>query len=197
MPQRVADYFVIAGLDFTNPHSLRLPGENHNQGKLWFVYDSFLWLIDKINYNSKSCMVPHIVSIPLWHLTSHRSYGVMVSTQDSESCDPSSSLGRTFSFSLKLLPMISISGIFHTHPTFVGEICHVMITDQNAHYNEDDNGLYLGRRSRSRRTQWFEFISASLISIISIFSQIVIVSIGGNCHFRTGLKLFYPGAGWF
>ena len=95
MPQRVADYFVIAGLDFANPHSLRLPGENHNQGKLWFDYDSFSWLIDKINYNSKSCMVPHIVSISLSQLGFHRSYGVMVSTQDSESCDPSSSLGRT------------------------------------------------------------------------------------------------------
>ena len=31
-----------------------------------------------------------------------RSYGVMVSTQDSESCDPSSSLGRTFTFSRNL-----------------------------------------------------------------------------------------------
>ena len=37
MPQRVADYFVIAGLDFANPHSLRLPGENHNQGNLYFI----------------------------------------------------------------------------------------------------------------------------------------------------------------
>ena len=37
MPQRVADYFVIAGLDFANPHSLRLPGENHNQGKLFYI----------------------------------------------------------------------------------------------------------------------------------------------------------------
>ena len=112
MPQRVADYFVIAGLDFTNPHSLRLPGENHNQGKLWFVYDSFSWLIEKINYNSKSCMEPHIVSIPLWHLTSHRSYGVMVSTQDSESCDPSSSLGRTslfFSSQIKSILLASLS----------------------------------------------------------------------------------------
>ena len=35
-----------------------------------------------------------------------RSYGVMVSTQDSESCDPSSSLGRTSLFSrLKLNPI--------------------------------------------------------------------------------------------
>ena len=29
---------------------------------------------------------------------STRSYGVMVSTQDSESCDPSSNLGRTYIF---------------------------------------------------------------------------------------------------
>ena len=113
------------------------------------------------------------------------SYGVMVSTQDSESCDPSSSLGRTLFFLTTYHPL---------NFTTMGEICHVMITNQNAHYNEDDNGLYLGRRSRSRRTQWFEFISACLISIISIFSQIVIVSIGGNFHFRTGLSWFYLGA---
>jgi hypothetical protein len=34
------------------------------------------------------------------HVTQHRFYGVMVSTQDSESCDPSSNLGRTLSFCL-------------------------------------------------------------------------------------------------
>ena len=73
-----------------------------------------------------------------------RSYGVMVSTQDSESCDPSSSLGRTLFFLTTYHPL---------NFTTMGEICHVMITNQNAHYNEDDNGLYLGRRSRSRRTQ--------------------------------------------
>ena len=33
MPQRVADYFVIAGLDFQNAQSLKLPGECSNQGK--------------------------------------------------------------------------------------------------------------------------------------------------------------------
>ena len=32
------------------------------------------------------------------HTTQHRFYGVMVSTQDSESCDPSSNLGRTLNF---------------------------------------------------------------------------------------------------
>ena len=50
MPQRVADYFVIAGLDFANPHSLRLPGENHNQGK-FIVYGSFSLLILMTNRN--------------------------------------------------------------------------------------------------------------------------------------------------
>ena len=33
MPQRVADYFVVAGLDFKNAKSLRLPGEAANQSK--------------------------------------------------------------------------------------------------------------------------------------------------------------------
>ena len=36
-------------------------------------------------------------------MNSSRFYGVMVSTQDSESCDPSSNLGRTFSFCFYVL----------------------------------------------------------------------------------------------
>ena len=37
-----------------------------------------------------------------------RFYGVMVSTQDSESCDPSSSLGRTFNFQVNIQPVIKV-----------------------------------------------------------------------------------------
>ena len=46
------------------------------------------------------------------HSRTHRqrSYGVMVSTQDSESCDPSSSLGRTSLFSRLKLNLISLHG---------------------------------------------------------------------------------------
>ena len=41
MPQRVADYFVVAGLDFQNAKSLRLPGEAANQSKLGFFESLF------------------------------------------------------------------------------------------------------------------------------------------------------------
>ena len=41
MPQRVADYFVVAGLDFQNAKSLRLPGEAANQSKLRFLSQIF------------------------------------------------------------------------------------------------------------------------------------------------------------
>ena len=37
MPQRVADYFVVAGLDFNNAKSLRLPGEAANQSEFFFI----------------------------------------------------------------------------------------------------------------------------------------------------------------
>ena len=47
MPQRVADYFVVAGLDFNNAKSLRLPGEAANQSKSLFFDDALLpYVID-------------------------------------------------------------------------------------------------------------------------------------------------------
>ena len=44
-------------------------------------------------------LIKYFLSIVSTHVhKSERFYGVMVSTQDSESCDPSSNLGRTYFF---------------------------------------------------------------------------------------------------
>ena len=50
MPQRVADYFVVAGLDFQNAKSLRLPGEAANQSKLWFFLSHFFYYFYKDDF---------------------------------------------------------------------------------------------------------------------------------------------------
>ena len=47
-------------------------------------------MADEVMYQ---VLQPEIVSLQSPYL---RFYGVMVSTQDSESCDPSSNLGRTY-----------------------------------------------------------------------------------------------------
>ena len=48
-----------------------------------------------------------------WACSGTRFYGVMVSTQDSESCDPSSSLGRTWVFRIPWNYMKATGDEFH------------------------------------------------------------------------------------
>ncbi len=52
-------------------------------------------------YKNADCLDLPIIRFNLKHLYHQpRFHGVMVSTQDSESCDPSSSLGGTYTFFL-------------------------------------------------------------------------------------------------